>query len=469
VAALCSWLCAFLLAAGLAAGLAAAPVRAAGAPVYYATVRVAASARAAGVIGDQFIGLSFESGTLNSGRFNSNGDLPRLLSNLGNGIMRFGGNTVDTGYAGITPAALAGLMSLADAAGWSVLYSEDLGHYNGAQVAADARAVSAALGSRLLAIGCGNEPDEYSANGLRPPHYLVTTYLAQVGACYHAIRTGAPGIPLEGPDTGFESLRSFFAGYLGRAAHTASWAGLHFYTLGCATPVTDPAAWAGTLLSPGLADAEAAKLDIASARSAAAHIPLLLTEANSACHGGIPGLSDSFAAALWVIDFLLTGAEHGVHGMEFHGGLDTSCRGYTVLCRVAADTYSAQPIYYGLLFTRLLGNGTLRAVTVSTSGRSANLAAFAIQPSGGGLRLMLENLSSARAVVTVSAAGHLGAATVVRLAARSLLATSGVTIQGQSVGADGTFTLAKPDVVHCSFTGCKVYLPGYSAALLTVG
>jgi hypothetical protein len=459
LAAACAFLCVFLM-TGRAA-------RADGIPVYYATVTVSASGKPVGSIASHFIGLSYESGTLNSGRYTSQGNLARLLSNLGSGILRFGGSTADTAFTGITPAALAALAGLAGAANWPVLYTEDLGHFNASQVAADAQAVSAALGGKLLAIGCGNEPDEYSGEGLRPPRYTLTQYLSDVGACYSAIRAGAPGVPLEGPDTG--SLRSFLTGYVGKESHTISFIGQHYYSLGCTAPVTDPADWVGTLLSPGLADAEGAKLGGAAALARSAHLPLLITETASACHGGIPGLSDTYAAALWVIDYLLTGAAHGVHAMEFHGGLDTSCAGYTVLCKVASGTYAPQPVYYGLLFTHLLGQGTLLPVTASIYAKFGNLAAFALKPGGGGLKVMLENLSSARAEVTVEPAGYQGAASMVRLAAPSLLATSGVTIEGESIGASGTFTPGQAEPVRCAIAGCAVSLPPYSAALVTAG
>jgi hypothetical protein len=195
----------------------------------------------------------------------------------------------------------------------------------------------------------------------------------------------------------------------------------------------------------------------------------MITEANSACHGGIAGLSDSYASALWVIDFLLTGAERGVHAMEFHGGLNNSCAGYTVLCRVGTGSYGPQPIYYGMLFTHLLGTGTLWPVTVSSTSRLANLTAFALKPASGGLRMMVENLSSAQASVAIHHTGFVGVGSMLRLAGPSLLATSGVTIQDQAVAADGSFAPGQPGSLRCRPSGCAVSLPPYSAVVLTLG
>src|SRR5271165_543099 len=125
-------------------------------------VTVNAARRPIGAITDHYVGLSFESGTLNSGDFDSTGNLPQLMKNLGTSIMRFGGLTVDgPTYQGISPQALAGLVRLANATGWTVLYSENLGNYNGPAVSNDAQAVATALGPRLAAIACGNEPDGF--------------------------------------------------------------------------------------------------------------------------------------------------------------------------------------------------------------------------------------------------------------------------------------------------------------------
>ena len=89
------------------------------------TITVNTSGKIIGEINNQYIGLSFESDTLNSGEFDNVGNLAQLLRNLGNSVMRFGGNSVDKSFQGITSGALAGLVRLAKASGWTVLYSED--------------------------------------------------------------------------------------------------------------------------------------------------------------------------------------------------------------------------------------------------------------------------------------------------------------------------------------------------------
>jgi hypothetical protein len=431
---------------------------------YKATVTV--SEKAIGQIGREYIGLSFESATVNNGdRYDAVGNIVNLLKTLGTSVLRFGGDSADLAdFTGLKPSALRGLHRLTKASGWSAIYTENLGVFNAALVSADARRVRAALGSKLLGFACGNEPDQYAAVGLRPVSYTIGDYLTQVSHCYQAIRAGAPGAPLAGPDT--THMPAWFGPYAAREAGAIRVFGQHYYPLGCASAGDSPAALAGTLLSPGLAAREAARFDSYTAQVKRSGAPLIMTETNSACGGGVKGLSNSYASALWVIDYLLTGAEHGVSGMNVTGGLNTLCSGYTVLCATGNYMYRPQPIYYGMLFTHLLGVGKLLRVKISPGG---NLTAFAVRPSaGGGLRLMVENLSQQQASVAIDVGSYRGTATVLRMTGPSLLATSGVRLQGASVTRKGSIKLGKPGTITCTAGGCPVTLAPYTAAMVTI-
>ena len=157
--------------------------------------------------------------------------------------------------------------------------------------------------------------------------------------------------------------------------------------------------------------------------------------------------------------------------MYFHtGSLNANCDGYPVLCQTGANSYSAQPIYYGLLFAHLLGTGRFLPVKVSLPPQSGgNVAAFALKPPDGGSRLMLENLSGKQLDATLRLGASSGYATVLRLTGPGPLATSGIQIQGASVAANGDFAPGSPDIVHCAPRSCSVTLAPYSAAQITVG
>eukprot|EP00041_Stephanoeca_diplocostata_P032809 m.1062510 g.1062510 ORF g.1062510 m.1062510 type:complete len:503 (-) comp24215_c0_seq18:1654-3162(-) len=77
-------------------------------------------------------------------------------------------------------------------------------------------------------------------------------------------------------------------------------------------------------------------------------------EGNSASCGGQEGVSDTFTATLWSLDFLSALSKTGVRGMNFHGG---PAGPYSAIAFSANGTVDVRPLYYGLLaFTELTCN-----------------------------------------------------------------------------------------------------------------
>ena len=82
-------------------------------------------------------------------------------------------------------------------------------------------------------------------------------------------------------------------------------------------------------------------------------IEFWIGEGNSASCGGMPGVSDTFAAPLWAVDFLATLSKGGVSGMNFHGGPGGSYP------PIAFDNgvLQTRPLWYGMLaFSELAAN-----------------------------------------------------------------------------------------------------------------
>lgn len=461
------WIGAVAIAVAVIVALAAVADGAGGAtPIRISsTVTVDLGGGNSGNLSARYLGLSFESGSaVNSGSFDDVGNLPRLLENLGSGILRFGGNSVDLKYTGASPAALAGLVRLVRATGWHVIYSVNLGHFNAGPVSRDARAVAGALGGYLTSIACGNEPDDYAGHGmsghsgLRSSAYTETDYLKEARACIRAVRKGAPAAPISGPDTGHVS---WLPRYAAVEKGTISLLAVHYYPLSaCHGPGT-----ATALLSRSTAAAEASVVSVAAAAAHRAGVSLRMSETNSAACGGIPGVSNTYASALWAVDYLVTGAEHGVTGMNFHGSLAHACNGYTPLCQVAPHQYAAQPVYYGLLFTHLLGTGNLLPVSIHPA---ANIVAHAMTAPDGRIRVVIENLSGAATGISLRAGSASGTATALHLTGPSLTATSGVRIQGAQVQPDGTFTPNAPSHLACHSGSCRVEVGAYSAVIVAL-
>ena len=88
------------------------------------------------------------------------------------------------------------------------------------------------------------------------------------------------------------------------------------------------------------------------ARSAG--LPVRLTEINSVTCGGLAGVSDTFATALWAPDALFELAQAGVQAVNLHARVYTYNEPFTF------DSHGllARPLLYGLiLFVRTLGPG----------------------------------------------------------------------------------------------------------------
>jgi hypothetical protein len=451
---------ALAVAAAALAALPASAARTTSAVSNGGSVRVHLFQPAVGTLPAGYLGLSFESGsTVNSGQLDNVGNLPRLLENLGTGGLRFGGNSVDRSYLGVGPFALAGLARLVRATGWHVIYSVNLGNFSAGRVTADARAVGRALRGRLTAIACGNEPDHYARGGIRPSSYTETDYLAEASTCIQAVHKGAPRARISGPNT---FHLTWLPQYAAAEKGTISQLAEQYYPL---NDCHGPNGNAAKLLSRATAATEAQVISTAAASARTAGVPLQMTETNTAACGGITGVSNAYASALWAVDYLLTGAEHGAAGMNFHGSLTGGCNEYTPLCLVSGTQYTVQPVYYGMLFTHMLGTGRLLHVTV----RSAhNIAAHAVRAADGRVRVVIENLSATGTTITVHAGAVTGSATVLHLTGPSLGATSGVRIQGRVVPASGMFTAGAPSRISCRSGACQVLVRAFSAVIITL-
>ena len=437
--------------------------QAAQAATVQATVTVTLGGTPRGTVAPGYLGLSFESnpyadGGVNSGKFDAKGNLPQLMRTLGTGTARLGGNSVDRTYTKATPAALQGLVRLADATGWRYVYSTNLAHYDAANTTADAAAVRAALGPRLKSLVCGNEPDLYKNNNYRPSSYSVSTYVTEANRCLSVMRAQAPGVPVSGPDT---ATSGWLPGYASAQRGKVPLLNHHHYPL---SNCNGPNGTATTLVSKAKRTSEAGLLASAASTARANDMQLIMSEVNSAACGGISGVSNTFGAALWALDYIFTGVENGAHGMYFHGALDKACSGYTPLCEVSAGQYKAQPIYYGLLFANLAGTGTVLPTTITSS---ANIAAHTVRSADGKVRVVLINMGW-DTVQTTLKTGRSGTGSLLRMTAPTLGATTGIQIQGRTVATDGTFTPNATTPVTCASGSCPVTLQPYSAALISL-
>ena len=437
--------------------MSAAPIAVAPATVTVTTTKLRS------IPASYYFGFSFESSETDlSNIFSTTGEYPALLKNLGYGVLRFGGNTVDRAtFHGITASNLNSLAALVSATGWKVNYSENLGHYVASQVTSDASAVSRKLGAHLLAFACGNEPEHYPALLLRPASYTEATYLTEAARCFAAVHAGAPGAPVSGPNTYHVAwLPPYAAAVKAGKLHVSSLDEQYYPMTHCGRTPTPGGST--TLLSRTTASNEALQLNSIASSAAVAGTPFVLAETNSASCTGIPGMSNTYAAALWAVDWALLAAEKGASGIYFHGGLSTTCTSYTPICKTGPGKYVAEPVYYGLLFAHMLGSGQMLQTTITTR---ANIAAHAVT-SGGKISVVVENLSATPSALTLNVPGVSGTASVLHLTGSSLAATWGVRIQGAALSPSGTITPGAATPVTCTAGVCKLTIAADSAVIV---
>ena len=160
--------------------------------------------------------------------------------------------------------------------------------------------------------------------------------------------------------------------------------------------------------------------------------PFRADELNSVSCKGARGVSDVFASALWAPDTLFHLARVGVDGVNIHtlAGAPYEPFAFTH----SGDRWQAQvkPMYYGLLlFARAAPAGSRLLATFHVP--VAGLRTWATKGPSGTLRILLINDSPTRPLTLAVRPPHPArSATLERLLADGLRATSGVTLAGQT-------------------------------------
>ena len=114
-------------------------------------------------------------------------------------------------------------------------------------------------------------------------------------------------------------------------------------------------------------------------------LPVRITELNSAVCGGVPGVSDTFAATLWLAGALFELTEAGAAGADVHGFPGAY---YTPIDVRGGRTVPRQPYNGMLLFARTARPGS-RLVPVKLDGAPESLGAWATVDERGRVRVLL--------------------------------------------------------------------------------
>ncbi len=409
-------------------------------------------------------------------------------------ILRIGGDSTDWTWwpdpqisrpAGIkyelTDQWLALARGLAQETGGRLIVGINLEADNAALAATEAQAIEHGIGAqRIEALEIGNEPELYGSfnyylapDGLgfpgRPRDWDFERYLPDLAN----IASGVQGARLAGPAVGVLHWMTNLGALL-KAQPRVRIVTMHRYPLlNCFAPRGTPqyptlAHLLSLRASEGLAQSVARYTAIAHASGASVRID----EMNSVACGGRPGLSNSFASALWAVDALFSMARVGVDGVNFHTFPGAAYAPFEFTQTATGWRATVSPLYYGLLLFSEAAPAGARLLPVGV--QHSTVRAWATRASDRHIRVVLINddLFHSR-VEAIRVRGVTGDAKLALLRAPKVLARSGVELAGQSFGTstttgllDGTSRLRSvPPAVGGAYV---VTVPPASAALLTV-
>jgi len=417
------------------------------------------------MIPDDFIGIGYEKTLLSKpGIFTpENTVLRRLMTNLGKGNLRIGANGADI--------AVWSRMARTDSTGEKVVTSDDLDHFyafvketdwnvvhalnlrtSTPQIGADeAEYVAKIAGNKLVAFEIGNEPDLKMRD-----RYKVTDYIREFRAFTEAVKQKVPEAKFVGPGATYWPSQDFWTltrGVDEWAVPFAKEAGNeivqlthHIYILGQPYRTQPEENYLATI--PNLLGSMAKenyipvlkKLALAAER---AGVPYRINEGNSCYHGGKDSVSNTFASALWVTDYLFTLATYGASGANFHGGTHF----YSPIETRGADQSKARPMYYGLLMFNACSKGRLIPTKVVNDSKLEISSYATLAGDGSAAVAIINREGNTDVTIQLDATRYYTHAKIMRLEGSSLDSKTGVKFGGSIVASDGSWMPIANEIV----------------------
>jgi hypothetical protein len=441
------------------------------------------------------VGLSIEARELSTDHLSAaHYRLVRLMRLLGPGVLRVGGNSLDYSWwtsddeqsppwatSVATPADLVSLRGLLAATDWRVILGVDLGHFDPARAANEARVAEHALGSRLLGFEIGNEPNDYGGSwvGLRPSLYSASNYLEEIETYIAAMRETTSRIRLYGPDLGWLQSQAWLTPI---ASESTSFTTItqHYYptmySFSKGVCKGTPVPTASELLSPEVRERENTVLQAIVRAGDLAHRETRISETNdtASCDApGGPATSPVFASALWSLDWVLRATSAGVAGLNFHGSFRRCLpEAFTPICApglaaAAHGQVSPRPEYYGLLAARQLEGGRFVPTRLISFGPLQDLTTWATVTPGGTVRIAIDNVATGGLTQPVSIPSHGYAATYETLVGPSVEATTDVILGDSQVTSTGQWRPRRVRLSPVSHSFRVAVRPG-SAIIVTL-
>ena len=398
-----------------------------------------------------FIGFSLPQVTLEELAGTGATTYPSFINLLANLQQYVGSPSIRTGLPTGTAAVLGPLTNAATftANGVTTKPSYILGTsatYNPGQAASELAQAIAAVGSfQIQGVELDNEPDLYVRNGYRPTNWTYTDFLTETSG-YQA--TMAPYLTQPQLVVSAESGRTWDPGIpalMTQLSGQISTFTAHLYALeACDTTPTIPQ------LMEDLSTARYFSRYGALVKTLSP-VPVRVGEVNTVACGGFAGVSDTMAAALWVVDMAFEAKAGGAAGFNLHsnGTITGGPLPYDIAYSNNGSLTVHAPFYGVLFLAQAIQNGA-SPLPVAITQTTGNVKVWATVDAAGTLRVaVLEKDLDGRAqsktvVLDLGSYGKPG--TLTTLTAPSLSATSGITIGGQTFDGTSDGQLTGPTV-----------------------
>jgi len=440
-----------------------------------------------------FAGLSFEVSLVLPGPTGvhyfrpDNLPLITLFHTLGIEHLRIGGNSSDRDAKRLPDEAdLDSLFAFAKAAGVKVIYCLRL--HNGSPQE-DANVVKHIMDHYAAQVDCfsiGQEPSAYPVGkvdsrpasermGAAAEKYRYEDYREDWKRFADAIIAAVPDVAFCGPGVHNNGTwaRRFMADF-GRSNHVALITE-HLYPGGAGGKVPSPEIGRGRMLSNDFVRAYQKLYDGFAPVASSNALPYRLEEVNNYFNGGATNVSNTFASALWGLDFMYWWAAHGTAGLDFHTG-DRVAAGsrmtpsrYTAFF-TATNGFVVRPLGYGIKAFALGSKGRLLPLTMPAQ-PGFNLSAYAVLAPDNTLHVTLINkehgAAAGGATVALDAGPGYVRGQVLFLTApdSDVAAQTGVTLGGVAIREDGTWEGSWTPLAPSSAGVFTVKVPAASAAI----
>jgi hypothetical protein len=442
-------------------------------------VKITLDASAAGPsISDDFAGLSFETQMLlpsKEGKYYfspENKPLVALFHQLGIRSLRIGGNTADRPTVPIPgPADIDRLFAFADAADVKVIYTLRLREGSLDDATAIARHIWEQHRRLLDCFAVGNEPNVFAKEYPAYRDEWQKYFLALTAPA------NAPGAKFCGPSAtpGKTAWARDFAVDFGKSGRLA-FISQHDYPGGAGNRATNVVAARDHMLSSAWLAGYQKFYNAFVPAAKTNGLRYRIEEANNFFNGGAKDVSDTFAAALWALDYLHWWAAHQAVGINFHTGDQVAAGERMNPCRYASfltseTGYHVQPVGYGIKAFTLASRG--RSVPVVISAKpELNLTAYGVLAADGSLWVTVinkEHDADAREADATLAAGERyasGKMFLLTAPAGDVAAKSGVKFGGAEIKDDAGWAGAAQPLAPPAGGEFRFKLPAATAAVI---